>query len=340
MSRRTPVLFPGRCQGCLDRGLQAPPMPTAAFCHACSLALPRGVCTICGTANGESDASCRQCSTALDTRGGIQDQARASEAVPMEAEAVVAAVDGGPTTMEHTGGVHDSSPTGGSANQCGSNTPPGLSHMQNVATSGTFPAPTTSSSAASPIRPVTVTDPLATGLSQSLHNGDCVSNTIGAQNAGNRANTTTLAHDFQYFYSQFVEDEFVRSADIITAAHTDGHPRHVPTWQTLASTADSSAIRSLLYALAFNPQSNDTWYILGLSRLEGPKPNTHMLCSRRDVATKLIDSCMPTLNETAREELSRIKSTIAKACDECCDNLAANAQERKSLKGSSRNIPQ
>ena len=64
-----------------------------------------------------------------------------------------------------------------------------------------------------------------------------------------------------------------------------------------------------------------------------------MLQSRRDVAVKLVESCMHFLHDTAQQEMHRITHHINKACAECCDNLDINARERKLLKGNSRNVP-
>ena len=132
-----------------------------------------------------------------------------------------------------------------------------------------------------------------------------------------------------------------RSSELITAAYaTMGRSRPIiPTWQTLSTTTDSTAIRSLLTALAFNAEATDSWNTLGLSRLDGPKPTLHMLQSRRDVALKLVDSCMQFLHDAAQQEMHRIKQHIDKACAECCENLESNIRERKLLKGSSRNVP-
>ena len=48
----------------------------------------------------------------------------------------------------------------------------------------------------------------------------------------------------------------------------------------------------------------------GVSRLEGPKPSTLMLQSRRDVAIKLINSCSATLHERPQHEILKIKTDI------------------------------
>ena len=199
------------------------------------------------------------------------------------------------------------------------------------------------SSSTTPVQPVTVQDPLHTGLSQSLH----TTGTGSIDQQGQPATPTTAQppttnrDDAQQLYSGYIEDEILRSSELITAAYTTtGRNRpEVPTWRTLSTTTDSSAIRAVLTALAFNTESADSWNILGLSRLEGPKPTTHMLQSRRDVALKLIDSCTQYLHEAAQQEIHGIRQGIDKACSECCENLEANAQERKHLKGTSRIVP-
>ena len=195
----------------------------------------------------------------------------------------------------------------------------------------------------SPIQPQSVQDPLATGLShtyQTLEQHTISTNNDPATAAASSSSaSTTESATFQFFYSEYVEDEFLRSAELITAARTDRQCFEIPTWQKLTSTSDSSAIRSLLAALAFDIQATDEWNTLGLSRLEGPKPNVLMLKSRRDVASKLIDSCIPYLSEVAQQEMSRAKNKIHQACDDCCNGLEANARERKSIKGITRQVP-
>ena len=142
-------------------------------------------------------------------------------------------------------------------------------------------------------------------------------------------------------YAEYVEDEFTRSGELIMAAHATHNRRHtcVPTWQALSTATDTSVIRSLLAALAFDVDSSDPWNTLGLSRLEGPTPNLHLLQSRRDVALKLIKSCTPSLHERGVQEMTAASDHLNKACEDCCAQLATNAQERRSLKGNSRNIP-
>ena len=64
-----------------------------------------------------------------------------------------------------------------------------------------------------------------------------------------------------------------------------------------------------------------------------------MLQSRRDVATKFIDSSSATLHEASHREITKIRGNICKACDDCCANLETNAQERRHLKRNNRNVP-
>ena len=151
--------------------------------------------------------------------------------------------------------------------------------------------------------------------------------------------TQTSIHDPERLYNEYIEDEVDRSGDLILAARQDGRGCDIPTWQRLSNATDSSAIRALLQALAYNFQANDSWGTLGLSRLEGPKPNVLLLCSRRDVALKIIDSCSTSLSEAAQEEVSSLKAKLNRACDDCCSNLETIARERKCLKGIGRSTP-
>ena len=199
------------------------------------------------------------------------------------------------------------------------------------------------STPATPVQPQTVQDPLHTGLSQNLQ--DTTTPSHDTQGQPTTIPTTPLpttdCNDAEQLYSGFVEDEMLRSSELITAAYTTmGRKRpDVPTWQTLSTTTNSTAIRELLTALAFNAETTDSWNVLGLSRLEGPKPTIHLLQSRRDVAFKLVDSCTQFLHDAAQREMQGIKQHIGNASNECCNNLESNLRERKLLKGSSRNVP-
>ena len=144
------------------------------------------------------------------------------------------------------------------------------------------------------MQPHTVQDPLHTGLSQNLYanageNNDQYAHSAAPSTARPPA---TNGNDAQQLYAGYVEDEMLRSSELITAAYatTNRNRPEVPTWQALSTTTDSSAIRAVLTALAFDTETTDSWNVLGLSRLEGPKPSMHMLQSRRDVAIKLLDS--------------------------------------------------
>ena len=194
-----------------------------------------------------------------------------------------------------------------------------------------------------PLQPQTVQDPLHTGLPQSLQTASTadVNNNHSPNHSPTTSTTTTRNYDPRQMYTEFVEDEFTRSGELITAAYaTQGRTSvSIPTWDTLATATDTTAIRSLLAALAFDTESTDPWNTLGLSRLEGPKPNVLMLQSRRDVAWKLIDSCTPSLHEPGRQEMTNIIVSLNKACDYCCANLETNTLQRRNLKGSNRNVP-
>ena len=194
-----------------------------------------------------------------------------------------------------------------------------------------------------PVHPQGVQDPLHTGLSQNLQGSQADRNDQQRQPAmpPTTQQSTTDSLGGQHLYSEYVEAEITRSAELIAASQTTlGKTRaEIPTWETLSTATDTTPIRSLLAALAFNTATSESWTTLGLSRLEGPKPSMHMLQSRRDVALKLIDSCSATLHEVALREITRIRANICSACDECCANLDTNAQERRHLKGNNRNVP-
>ena len=152
-------------------------------------------------------------------------------------------------------------------------------------------------------------------------------------------NTSERLRNLQRLYGDYIEDEVERSGELILAARTKGRVHEIPTWQTLAEATDTSALRSLLSALAFDLETKDPWETLGLSRLEGPKPSDHMLHSRRDVAIKILDSCAISLSASAQEESASLKSKLQKACDECNATIEAVLRERRTLKGAGRNVP-
>ena len=229
-----------------------------------------------------------------------------------------------------------------------------ISNHTSAETNTSFPPGLSASSTSSAVQPQAVQDPLHTGLAQSIQTDTSSDNTIQYQNGSPVAASTTTQnisadtwtdtasdYDPQQMYAGYVEDEFTRSGELIMAAHATHNRRHtcVPTWQELSAATDTSAIRSLLAALAFEVDSSDPWNTLGLSRLEGPTPNLHLLQSRRDVALKLIDSCTPSLHERGLQEMTAASDHLRKACDDCCAQLETNAQERRSLKGNNRNIP-
>ena len=175
------------------------------------------------------------------------------------------------------------------------------------------------------VHPQMVQDPLHTGLTQSIQSGSSNDTTSHYQNGhpAAAAPTSTQDYDPQRMYEGYIEDEFSRNGEIIMAAHSTRtiSRAQIPTWQMVSTATDTSSIRSLLAALAFDLETTDPWNTLGLSRLEGPTPNTHMLQSRRDVALKFIDSTSSTLCEDAHREITKIRATICKACDDCCANL-------------------
>ena len=200
--------------------------------------------------------------------------------------------------------------------------------------------PTASASTA--VHPQTVQDPLHTGLAQSVQTASSSDNTSRFQTSRSTLAAPTIpieSYDPQRMYEYYIEDELSRNGELIMAAHTTLSRTQVPSWQTLSTATETAPIRLLLAALAFDLGTTDPWNTLGLSRLEGPKPNTHMLQSRRDVAMKIIDSCTPALHDRAHQEMATIKINLAKACDECCNNLDNNEHERRNLKGTTRNIP-
>ena len=193
------------------------------------------------------------------------------------------------------------------------------------------------------VHPQMVQDPLHTGLTQSIQSGSSNDTTSHYQNGhpAAAAPTSTQDYDPQRMYEGYIEDEFSRNGEIIMAAHSTRtiSRTQIPTWQMVSTATDTSSIRSLLAALAFDLETTGPWNALGLSRLEGPTPNTHMLQSRRDVAIKLIDSCSAALNEHAQQEIHKIRADIGQACEKCCADLDTNAQERRHLKGNNRNVP-
>ena len=225
--------------------------------------------------------------------------------------------------------------------------PPGLTR-QLVANSEAMGNSSTSSGApplapATTVQPQTVQDPLHTGLTQAMQFASSNDSTNHYQSSQPTAaaSTTTLSYDPQRMYEDYIEDELTRNGELILAAHTTRtiSRTQIPTWHTVSTATETSHIRALLTALAFDLGTTDPWNTLGLSRLEGPKPSIHMLQSRRDVALKLIESCTSALHDTAQQEMTTIKDNLNKACNDCCSNLEINAQERRSLKGNIRNIP-
>ena len=201
----------------------------------------------------------------------------------------------------------------------------------------------TTASSSTAVQPQTVQDPLHTGLTQTIQTASSNDNTNHHQNSqpSTAASTTALSYDPQRMYEYYIEDELTRNGELIMAAHstrTTGRTQ-IPTWHTVSTATETSHIRALLAALAFDLGNTDPWNMLGLSRLEGPKPNMHMLQSRRDVALKIIDSCTLALHDTAQQEITTVKANLNKACDECCANLDTNTHERRNLKGGNRNIP-
>ena len=203
-----------------------------------------------------------------------------------------------------------------------------------------------SSSASSAVQPQTVQDPLHTGLAQlvqTTRSNSNISNTIHYQNSqpATAVATTQQNYDPQRMYEQYIEGEFTRNGELIMAAHSarTKSRTHIPSWHTLSTATETSPIRSVLAALAFDLETKDPWNILGFSRLEGPIPSAHTLLSRRDVALKIIDSCTPAFHDIARHEMDTIKGNLTDACNKCIDNLETNTNERRHLKGSTRNIP-
>ena len=213
--------------------------------------------------------------------------------------------------------------------KCNHRPPPGLS----------------TASASTAVQPQMVQDPLHTGLAQSVQtacsNNDTIRINRSTAAAAAAASTTTETYDPQRMCEGYIEDEFLRNGELITAAHSTRNRRapDIPSWHTLSTATGTAPVRALLTALAFDLETTDPWNSLGLSELEGPTPSTHMLESRRDVAVKILESCTPALSESALKEISTIKDKLIQACDECCANLKTNARERRNLKGSIRNIP-
>ena len=190
------------------------------------------------------------------------------------------------------------------------------------------------------VHPHVVQDTLATGLLQSLqpteHGEESQRPALQVPSTLNSA----TPHDPQLLYAEFIEDEIERSGELISAARTDGRTTTIPTWEELITTPDTTALRSLLSALAFTTDnSHDPWTILGLSRLEGPKPTIKMLQSRRDVAHKQMQEGAAAFTVSAKQELDGLKTTIAKACEDCCAELESVIRERQNLKGTTRNVP-
>ena len=226
---------------------------------------------------------------------------------------------------------------------CTRSHPPGLEGQSrsNGNTSSASSGHQTAASA-TPVRPQTVLDPLHTGLSQNILATEADRYDQRSQLATSAARQpTAVSFDAEHMYYEYVETEITRSGELIAAAQAArGKTRaEIPSWHTLSTATDTTPIRSLLAALAFNTETSEPWSTLGLSRLEGPKPSMHMLQSRRDVALKLIDSCPATLHELALRDITKIRADICSACDDCCANLETNAQERRHLKGSNRNVP-
>ena len=150
--------------------------------------------------------------------------------------------------------------------------------------------------------------------------------------------TTGTTFSWQNVYAEFVEEEMQRSGDLLISTGVIGSV--IPTWLELTTASDMGPIRALLTSLAYGIDDDDPWAILGLSRLEGPKPDLNMLLSRRDVATKLIDAgTTTTLDDATRPRLDRLREKLVNASDECCSNLESILRERRALKGRPRNIP-
>ena len=214
---------------------------------------------------------------------------------------------------------------------------PGTSSSVNATIS---PAP---SAVPSPISPHTVLDPLHTGLTQVIQvantTAPTTNNSASPANRSAISNTSPRVRDLQRLYADYIEDEIERSEELILASRTKGRASEIPTWQALAEAIDTSALRALLSALAFDLGASDPWEILGFSRLEGPKPTTHTLISRRDVATKIVDSCAISLSAAAQDDAANIQSKLQKACYDCNITLEAVLRERRSLKGAGRNVP-
>ena len=123
----------------------------------------------------------------------------------------------------------------------------------------------------------------------------------------------------------------LRSAELVTARFAVTAAPRVPTWQELT---DEHALMRLLHVLAYNIEDADPWKMLGLARLEGPKPTVSMPYSRRDVAIKLLGAIPEQLMTTQGQSyINNIRDKLEKACAACCDDINIVLRERKLLKG-------
>ena len=152
--------------------------------------------------------------------------------------------------------------------------------------------------------------------------------------------TDAKTHLLRYLYAEYIEEEICRSAELIQAKNAVHGTPTVPTWEELT---DGHALERLLSALAFNLHAQDCWTVLGLGRLEGPKPSRQMLASRRDVGLKLLGA-IPTqqLSAMASDTIQTHKDKLTGACSACSEELDKVLRERgrKMLKGEdARNVP-
>ena len=155
----------------------------------------------------------------------------------------------------------------------------------------------------------------------------------GYDNTTNYTNTV-----LEQLFAEYVEEELLRSADLVTARFAVAAAPRVPTWQELT---DEHALLRLLSVLAYNVEDADPWKILGLARLEGPRPTVSLLNSRKDVAIKLLGAIpMQRMTAQGRSSIKDVQGKLEKACEACCEDINKVLLERKLLKGQqSRIIP-
>jgi len=113
---------------------------------------------------------------------------------------------------------------------------------------------------------------MKTVLAMEINHADGTS-TTGISQQLEEVSITASKFSLQNVYAEFVEEEIQRSGELIMANRMDGSPTSIPTWQELTTATDMGPINALLTALAYGTDDDDPWAILGLSRLEGPKPD-------------------------------------------------------------------